>query len=263
LFVRNSRDVKLTTAGRTLLEEVPLALAALERAAERTRLASAGFAGTVRLGYPPPAGFETLGAILAAVENDNPNMTVVASEMFSAEIPSRVLAGELDLGLALHPEPMRGVRSERLRVETLALLVSKRHRLADAKSIPLAELEHETLLLFPRELAPAYYDHIMEACERAGFQPRVTAFERPPVHAMLGRLLAGREVCPAPGSFALHAAAAEPGIVARKLAKPEISAEWSILWSARAQSASIERFLESARRCADENGWLREVPAYS
>jgi hypothetical protein len=47
----------------------------------------------------------------------------------------------------------------------------------------------------------------------------------------------------APGSFALHAAAAEPGIVARKLAKPEISAEWSILWSARAQSASIERFL--------------------
>jgi DNA-binding transcriptional LysR family regulator len=55
LFFRNSRDVKLTTAGRALLEEVPLALAALERAAERTRLASAGVAGTVRLGYPPPA----------------------------------------------------------------------------------------------------------------------------------------------------------------------------------------------------------------
>jgi DNA-binding transcriptional LysR family regulator len=263
LFVRNSRNVKLTTAGRALLEEVPLALAALERAAERTRLASAGVAGTVRLGYPPPAGFETLGALLAAVENDNPNMTVVASEMFSAEIPSRVLAGELDLGLALHPEPMRGVRSERLRVETLALLVSKRHRLADANPIPLAELEHETLLLFPRELAPAYYDHIMEACEHAGFQPRVTAFERPPVHAMLGRLQAGREVCPAPGSFAFHAAAAEPGIVARKLAEPGISAEWSILWPARAQSASIERFLESGRRCADENGWLRQVPAHS
>jgi LysR substrate binding domain len=158
---------------------------------------------------------------------------------------------------------MRGVRSERLRVDTLALLVSTRHRLADATSIPLAELAQETLLLFPRELAPAYYDRIMEACERAGFQPRVTAFERPPVLAMVGRLQAGHEVCLAPGSFAFHAAAAEPGMVARKLAEPQISAEWSILWAARAQSASIERFLECARRCADENGWLRQIPAHA
>src|SRR5580692_7547146 len=98
LFVRNSRQVALTAAGQALLEEAPLALAALERAAERTRLAAAGIIGTVRLGYPPPAGFETLGAILAAVENDNPNMTIIASELFTAEISGRVLAGELDIG---------------------------------------------------------------------------------------------------------------------------------------------------------------------
>ncbi len=89
--MRSSRDVKLTTAGRVLLDEAPLALAALERAAECTRLAGAGITGNVRLGYPPPASFETLGAILAAVEDDNPNMTVIASELFSAGIPGRVL----------------------------------------------------------------------------------------------------------------------------------------------------------------------------
>jgi DNA-binding transcriptional LysR family regulator len=184
-------------------------------------------------------------------------MTVVASELFSAEIPGRIIAGELDIGLALHPEPMRGVRSELLRIEPLALLLSERHRLAEASSIPLAELAPETLLLFPRELAPAYYDHIMEACERSGFQPHVRAFENPPVHAMLGRLQAGREVCPAPASFAFPAAAAEPGVIARKLVQPEILGEWSILWPARAQSPAIARFLESARRCAHEKGWLR------
>jgi DNA-binding transcriptional LysR family regulator len=80
LFARDSRHVELTTAGRALLEEAPLALAALERAAERARLAGAGIAGTVRLGYTPTANFETLGAILAAVEGDNPNMTIVPSE---------------------------------------------------------------------------------------------------------------------------------------------------------------------------------------
>ena len=255
--MRDSRHVELTTAGRALLEEAPLALAALERAAERARLAGAGIAGTVRLGYTPAASFETLGAILAAAEDDNPSITIVPSELFSAEIPGRVLAGKVDVGVALHPEPMRGVRSEPLRIEPLVLLVGKRHRLADASVVPLASLENETLLLFPRELAPAYYDRIIAACERAGFQPRVRAFPDPPPHAMLARVSAGREVNLAPASFSLHAAAAEPGIIARKIAQPGIQAEWSILWPARAQSAAIAHFLDSARRCADENHWLR------
>jgi DNA-binding transcriptional LysR family regulator len=256
LFVRTSRQVELTAAGQALLEEAPLALAALERAAERARLAGAGITGTVRLGYPPPASFETLGAILAAVENDNPTMTVIASELFSAEIPGRVLAGELDIGLALHPEPMAGIRTDALRVEPLAALLSKRHRLANASSILLADLEHETLLLFPRELAPAYYDRVISACEQAGFQPHVRAFPRPPVHAMLARLVGAREVGVIPDSFAFHLAQAEPGVVARKIFNPQIVAQWSILWPARAQSAAIARFLDSARRCATDNDWL-------
>jgi hypothetical protein len=89
LFVRTSRQVELTIAGRTLLDEAPLALAALERAAERARLAGDGIAGTVRLGYSPMAGYEILGTILKAVEHDIPNVTVIASEFFSSAIPGR------------------------------------------------------------------------------------------------------------------------------------------------------------------------------
>jgi DNA-binding transcriptional LysR family regulator len=256
LFVRSSREVKLTNAGRALLEEAPLALAALERAGEQTRLAGEGYKGRVRLGYPPPASSETLGALVAAFEDDNPNMKVITSQLFSAEIPGRVLAGELDVGLALHPQPTAGLRSEALRVEPLAALVSKGHRLADASSIPLADLEPETFFLFPRELAPAYYDRIIETCEQAGFQPRVTAFSKPPAHAMLTRLQREDEVGLLPASFALHLAEVEPTVIACKIVDPQVLAEWSILWSARVQSAATDRFLESARRSATENRWL-------
>jgi len=259
LFVRDSRHVELTTAGRALLEEAPVALAALERAAERARLAGAGLAGTVRLGYTPAASIGTLRTILAAIEEDYPNMTIVPSELFSADVAGGVLAGKVDVGLALHPEAMRGVRSEPVRVEQLMVLVGKRHRLADATNVPLASLEEETLLLFPRELAPAYYDRIIAACEQAGFEPRVIAFPDPPPQAMLARLPAGHEVCFATASFALNAAAGESAIVACEIAEPGITAEWSILWPARTRSASITRFLESARRCAHENNWLRAV----
>src|SRR5712675_786486 len=54
LFVRTSRHVELTVAGRAFVDEARLVLAAMERAVERVRLAGAGLAGTVRLGYAPP-----------------------------------------------------------------------------------------------------------------------------------------------------------------------------------------------------------------
>ena len=51
LFVRTSRHVALTPAGRALLEEAPLALGALERAAER--------AGSPAPASPEPSGWVT------------------------------------------------------------------------------------------------------------------------------------------------------------------------------------------------------------
>jgi DNA-binding transcriptional LysR family regulator len=256
LFVRTSRHVELTAAGRALLEEAPVALAALERAAERARLTGAGIAGEIRLSYTPMANFEMLRVILTAIENEIPNLSVIPSELFSAEIPRRVLAGEQDVGLALHAEPMKGIRSELLRIEPVAAVLSKRHRLADASAIPLTSLRHEIILLFPRELSPAHYDHIVAACEQSGFQPRIKAIRNAPPQAMLARLHAGREVGLTPASFAFHAVQAAPDVVARAIVQPEILDEWSIVWPARGRSAAIERVLDTARRCATENNWL-------
>src|SRR5712691_5228973 len=84
LFLRTSRQVRLTAAGRMLFDEAPAALAALEHAAEQTRLAGAGIATTLRLGYTPVASFDTLPALLATAEEDQPELTVVARELSSA-----------------------------------------------------------------------------------------------------------------------------------------------------------------------------------
>jgi DNA-binding transcriptional LysR family regulator len=149
------------------------------------------------------------------------------------------------------------VRSELLRMEPLAVLLGDRHPLAEVDPIPLGRLERETLLLFPRELAPTYYDRVIAACEQAGFQPRVKTFADPPPQAMVARLRATHEVGLPPASFAVHAAAAELGVVARTLVEPTISVDWSVVWSARAHSGATARLLESARRCSEENSWLR------
>src|ERR1700756_2439976 len=94
------------------------------------------------------------------------------------------------------------------------LLVSHRHRLAGTDPISLGSLENETLLLFPRELAPAYYDRIIAAFEESGFEPRVVSSPAPPPQAMLARLQAGREVGLPPASLGVHAAGSGSGLVA-------------------------------------------------
>ncbi|MFC7022961.1 LysR substrate-binding domain-containing protein [Promicromonospora thailandica] len=257
LFVRSSRRVRLTAAGRTLLEEAPAVLTALDRALANTRLAGTGSAGTIRLGYTPVSGFGTFAVLLAALQEEHPDLTVDAREIFSAEIPERLSAGELDVGLALAPHSVDGVRSEVLRREAVSALLSTGHHLAAAPKIPLAELRDETLLLFPRRLAPAYYDGIVAACQEVGFSPAVRAFEAPPVNAMLARLSTGREVGLAPTSFAEHAANLGDTLTVREVVDPQAAADLSVLWPATGASPAVAGVLATARRCAERLGWLR------
>ncbi|GHH38797.1 transcriptional regulator [Lentzea cavernae] len=261
LFVRSSRSVQLTAAGRTLAREAPEALAALERAVQRTRLSGAGITATIRLGYTPVTGLGTLTALLDALREDHPDFVVDARELFSAEIPERLRAGELDVGLALSPPPLDGVKSELLREEPVTAVLSARHRLAGAARIPVKALREETLLLFARRLAPAYYDTIIAACQEAGFSPTICAFDEPPVSATLARLSSGREVSLAPASFAEHAAKTSPGTVVREVVDPSIPAELSVLWPANDPSPAIAHVVDTARRCAERNEWLRHPVA--
>ncbi|WP_285106469.1 LysR substrate-binding domain-containing protein [Promicromonospora sp. MEB111] len=261
LFVRSSRRVQLTAAGRTLLQEAPVALAALEQAVQRTRLAGSGTTTTIRMGYTPVANFGTFTVLLDALREEHPGLTIVAREIFSAEIPERLCAGDLDIGLALSPPPTDGVGSEVLRREAVSALLSTRHHLAAAPKIPLAELRDETLLLFPRRLAPAYYDGIVAACLEAGFTPEVCAFEDPPVNAMLARLSGGHEIGLAPASFAEHAANLGTALTVRDVVDPLIAADLSVLWPTNDLTPAIENVLATARRRAERHGWLHRPAA--
>jgi DNA-binding transcriptional LysR family regulator len=257
LFVRSSRRVQLTAAGRTLVQEAPKALTALEQAVQLARLAGAGIATTIRLGYTPVANFGTIAVLLDALLEAHPDFTIDARETFSAEIPERLRAGDLDIGLALPPQPFDGGSGEALRREAVSALLSTRHRLAAAPKTPLADLRDETLLLFPRRLAPAYCDGIVAACHEAGFAPEICAFEDPPVNAMLARLSSGREVGLAPASFADHAANLGTALTVRDVVDPQIPAELSILWPTNDPSPAIASVLDTARRCAVRQHWLR------
>ena len=66
-------------------------------------------------------------------------------------------------------------RSALIRSEGWQIAVSDQHRLAARQQVPLRELRYEQVELWPRDMAPSYYDAVTTACRAAGFEPRLDA----------------------------------------------------------------------------------------
>ena len=47
------------------------------------------------------------------------------------------------------------------------------HRHASDRSLPLAALASDTMILFPRAIAPVLHDAIIASCHRAGLSPKL------------------------------------------------------------------------------------------
>jgi DNA-binding transcriptional LysR family regulator len=226
LFVRTSREVRLTDAGRALLDGARRTLSEADRAVATARRTGAGQLGQLRLAFSWSARFDTLPALGRAFRGEHPEIELLSQEMWNAQMIPALLDRTIDVAISLCPELSSGIHSEPIRSEALVALVTEKHPVAGQRSIRLAELSDEPFLLFPRELAPRLHDVLTETCRRAGFEPtqRTESF-----HTQWDLdLLADRElVALAPESVA---GALPKGIAAIALADSKDAVETRLLW---------------------------------
>src|SRR5215217_4853618 len=104
LFVRTTRQVKLTEAGRAFLEGARRTLADADRAVEDAKRAAAGELGRLRIAYSWSTRFETLPVLGRAFRQSHPDVALLAQEMWNARMPPAFAAGSIDLALSLCPE---------------------------------------------------------------------------------------------------------------------------------------------------------------
>ena len=173
LFVRTTREVTLTDAGRALLDGARRALAEVEGALATARRAAAGEVGSLRVAFSWSARFETLPALGQALRTRHPDLELLTEEMWNARMPEALRSGAVDIAVALCPEIADGLSYETIRGEPVVALLAERHPLAGRSEIALGELEDDSFLLFPRELAPRLHDVLVGLCRRAGFEPTV------------------------------------------------------------------------------------------
>jgi len=245
LFQRTTREVRLTEAGRALLDGARRTIAEAERAVASAKRAGAGELGRLKLGFSWSARFETLPALGRALEAEHPDLELLAQEMWNAAMIPALRSGELDVAVALCPELAPDVADEVIRTEPVVAVLPAKHPLAGKESIPLGSLAEETFVFFARDLAPRLHDHLIGLCRSAGFEPKV---ESGSFHSGwdLGSLGRGDYVAVAPN--AVRAKLAE-GVAAVPLTEPANTVETRLLWP-QDDSAPTVQALRSAARAA-------------
>jgi DNA-binding transcriptional LysR family regulator len=243
LFVRTTREVRLTEAGHAFLAGARRTLADAQRAAEDARRAAAGELGDVRIAYSWSTRFETLPALGRAFRATHPDVELLAQEMWNARMPPAFRNGSIDIAVSLCPEIAADLQLAPIRSERLVALLPEAHPLAGEDAISLASLSGEEFIVFPREIAPRLHDAFMSIYRRAGFEPRVrnesfhTGWD-------LGILAEIPAAAVAPQTVA---GGLPEGIVAVAVDEPTDALETCLVWRADDTSPAVAAFVAAAR----------------
>ena len=147
IFERDGRGLRVTAAGRTVLDHARRVARAVDDLHSATQEHLDPLAGTVRLGLIPTLAPYLLPSLLPAVREDLPRVSISIVEEQTEPLLERVRSGNVDAALIA-----TGVNDERLVThhlfdEPLWVALSNEHRLAKRKTIEPGELEAATMLL--------------------------------------------------------------------------------------------------------------------
>ncbi|GAB3437953.1 LysR family transcriptional regulator [Streptomonospora sediminis] len=155
LFDRYPGGVRLTSAGRSLLQHAVTALDALD-AADRELRGAEDETGPVRLGFFPAAGAVLVAGALAALRREHPRARVTTREGTTPSLVRALRTGTLDLALLTSRPPHRSpdtddppLRVEPLIEDRLVLAVPAGSRFADRAGVTAEQLAGETWIAGP------------------------------------------------------------------------------------------------------------------
>lgn len=175
LFRRLSNGAELTEAGKAFLPEARAILHQAEQAKQSAIRAARGQSGRLRVGFTGSAMFNPLvPAIVNAFREKYAAVEFNLEEAPTTQLLERLDGEELD---AVFIRPGSGdelqARCQLLAEDPMVIVFPARHPLSEAQTLRLDALAGESFVLFPREAGAGFFDDIMAACRRAGFEPRL------------------------------------------------------------------------------------------
>jgi DNA-binding transcriptional LysR family regulator len=174
LLDRNRRRVELTHAGQILLEEGRRALTQAERAENLSRRAGSGEIGRLTIGATESAAWDLLPELIAEFHKRHKAVDLVIREMTSRMQLDALRNGEIDVGFLRAPVDTEGLVARVIREEKTVVLLPQNHRLTKQRTIKLASLASEPLIIHPSMPRPSWADFMISLCRNAGFEPQIS-----------------------------------------------------------------------------------------
>ncbi|MGU7783192.1 LysR substrate-binding domain-containing protein [Burkholderia sp. PU8-34] len=241
LFVRSTRKVALTDAGRLLLVEARRTIEQAERTKRVVQRAARGETGVVRIGFVGNAvAAGRLSDDLLAFHAAWPNVALELREMAPAAQQDAILADRLDIGYC----PAFGVEFDaKLAVRpvgswTWEVVMNSRHPLASRRSLSAAVLADEPFILYAADGDDVGQLTILR--QVLGKEPRI-AHKVSSTLSVLALTAAGLGLALAPAPLSRIAA---PNVVYRKLAGRGPKSELVAISRIGGEWGAIGRYLE-------------------
>jgi DNA-binding transcriptional LysR family regulator len=244
LVERGARGIRLTDAGRILVEHADAILARLADAEAELEAIAGLRGGRLRLASFPSAGATIMPEAIARFRERHPAVELSLEPAEPEPSIAKLRSGEVDLVLDITPgfRPPRDDGIERVHLvdDPMYVALPKGHALAHKRNLTLEELADEAWILGTTGSCPDV-SIFLRSCQLAGFEPRVT-FNSDDYFAIQGFVAAGMGASFIPD---LALISVREDIVIRSLgARPPVRVIWAATLTGSFQSPAKRAMLD-------------------
>jgi DNA-binding transcriptional LysR family regulator len=176
LFDRLPRGVRISTAGKSFLDDARRILQHVNEAAMRAGRVARGQSGILRVGFTENASWHgVVPDSFRQFRQRQPDVELQLNPLSSLAQVDAVRSGSLDAGFVFNMlKSERELAQIQVATHNVVLAVPKGHSLTKVRKIRLRDLCDTDFVFFPRRQSPAYYDLLMHECFRGGLKtPRI------------------------------------------------------------------------------------------
>jgi len=168
LFERTNRKVRLTDAGRRLVDEAHQVLGRIDHFSKVASQAGGGEIGHLLVGVTGSFN-RALIDTLRLLGRKHPAVHIELQYMSTGAQLEALREGRIDIGFLILPVHDPALILETTRAEPLCLATPTGHPLTRFRRVPLSSLADQPIILFPRRVSPGLHDTITGMCSEAGF----------------------------------------------------------------------------------------------
>lgn len=255
LFDRESRPVRLTSAGKLLYPQARQVLGRMDDIETMVRAAAASERRRFVIGFVASTIYARLPELIREFRKAAENVEIILVEHSTLDQIGALKEGKIDVGFGRIRFDDPAVRRVILREEKLIVALPVGHRLAEkADPVSLQDLADEPQILYPHSPRPSYADQVLSLFRDHAIEPRI-AHEARELQIAIGLVAAEEGIAIVPESVRF---ARSHDLIFREIAEKVTS---PIIMSHRLQDSSPDLALLSEVIYRKYSEWSYETPS--